>query len=98
MEKEKNFSRPYSTMIYIRANNTLKTEKIIRERTNFFTALKYRINELYRLYNTKLIRILPNYLRDVIIEKKYKKILGSKATSIEIKAGSLEAAPAEINR
>ncbi len=97
-KRKKIFSRPYSTMIYIGANNTLKTEKIIRERTNIFTVLKYRINELYRLYNAKLIRILPNYLRDVIIEKKYKKILGSKATSIEIKAGSLEAAPAEINR
>ena len=50
------------------------------------------------MYIAKFIRILPDFLKDRIIENKYKKILGSKTKSIELQAGSLEAAPAEINR
>ena len=80
------------------ASSKLNVEKIKRERTNFKTVLKYKIKELYRLYNAKFVRIFPDFLKDRIIENKYKKILGSKAKSIEIQAGSLEAAPAEINR
>ena len=98
-EKRKRiFSKPFSTLILMDSSNKLKLEKIQRERTNFITFLKYKINELYRLYNAKFIRILPDFIKDRIIENKYKKILGSKAKSIEIQAGSLEAAPAEINR
>ena len=98
-EKRKRiFSKPFSTLISTDSSNKLKLEKIQRERTNFKTFLKYKINELYRLYNAKFIRILPDFVKDRIIENKYKKILGSKAESIEIQAGSLEAAPAEINR
>ena len=76
----------------------LNSEKTEREKTNFKIVLKYKTNELYRLYSAKLLRLLPDFLRDRIIENKYKKILGSKAKSIELKAGSLEAAPAEIRR
>ena len=36
------------------------------------------------------VKILPDFLKDRIIENKYKKILGSKAKSIEIQAGSLK--------
>ncbi|MBF97237.1 MAG: Fumarate reductase flavoprotein subunit [Alphaproteobacteria bacterium MarineAlpha9_Bin4] len=97
-KRKKIFSKPFSTLILMEAYNKLKIEKIERERTNFKTVLKYKINELYRLYIAKFIRILPDFLKDRIIEGKYKKILGSKAKLIEIQAGSLEAAPAEINR
>ena len=97
-KRKKIFSRPFSTLVFLDASGKLKIDKIERERTNFKTIFKYKINELYRLYNAKFIRILPNSIRDRIIENKYKKILGSKAVSIEIQAGSLEAAPAEINR
>ena len=97
-KRKKIFSNPYSTLILMNASSKLNVEKIKRERTNFKTVLKYKIKELYRLYNAKFVRILPDFLKDRIIENKYKKILGSKAKSIEIQAGSLEAAPAEINR
>ena len=97
-KRKKIFSKPFSTLIFTDAFSKLKVAIIERERTNLKIVLKYKINELYRLYNAKFIRILPDFLKDRIIENKYKKILGSKAKSIELQAGSLEAAPAEINR
>ena len=84
--------------MYSDSSNKINVDKIIREKTNIKSLLKYKTHELYRLYSAKLIRILPEPIRDRIIENKYKKILGSKASSIEIQAGSLEAAPAEIIR
>ena len=98
-KRKKIFSKPFSTLVFKdHASSKLKVEKIEREKTNLKTLIRFKINELYRLYNAKIIRILPSSIRDRIIETKYKKILGSKANSIEIQAGSLEAAPAEINR
>ena len=97
-KRKKIFSKPFSTLIVMDSASKLQIEKIERERTNFKIVFKFKINELFRLYTAKFIRILPDFLKDRIIENKYKKILGSKAKSIEIKAGSLEAAPAEINR
>ena len=97
MEKEKIFTKPFSTLVYSDSSNKINVDKIIREKTNIKSLLKYKTHELYRLYSAKLIRILPEPIRDRIIENKYK-ILGSKASSIEIQAGSLEAAPAEIIR
>ena len=74
-------------------------EKIERERTNLKIVLKYKTNELYRLYIAKFLRLLPDFLRDRIIENKYKKILGSKAKSIELKSWKFRGStPAEISR
>ncbi len=97
-KSRKIFSKPFSTLVKMDVSGILKAEKIQRQKTNFIIILKYKVNELYRLYIAKFIRVLPEFLRDRIIEKKYKKILGSRVNSIEIQAGSLEAAPAEINR
>ncbi len=98
-KRKKIFSKPFSTLVFKEhSSSKLKVEKIEKEKTNLKTLIRFKINELYRLYNAKIIRILPSSIRDRIIETKYKKILGSKANSIEIQAGSLEAAPAEINR
>ena len=97
-KRKKLFSKPFSTLVYSDSSNKINVDKIIREKTNIKSLLKYKTHELYRLYSAKLIRMLPEPIRDRIIENKYKKILGSKASSIEIQAGSLEAAPAEISR
>ena len=97
-KRKKLFTKPFSTLVYLDSSNKINVDNIIREKTNIKTLLKYKTHELYRLYSAKLIRILPEPIRDRIIENKYKKILGSKASSIEIHAGSLEAAPAEIIR
>ena len=97
-KRKKIFSKPFSTVVSMNMSGRLNSEKTEREKTNFKIVLKYKTNELYRLYSAKFLRLLPDFLRDRIIENKYKKILGSKAKSIELKAGSLEAAPAEISR
>ena len=97
-KRKKIFSKPFSTVVFMNMSGRLNSEKTEREKTNFKIVLKYKTNELYRLYSAKFLRLLPDFLRDRIIENKYKKILGSKAKSIELKAGSLEAAPAEIIR
>ncbi len=96
-KRKKIFSNPYSTLVYKDYLNDLNINKIERHRTNFKTIINYKFNELYRLYSAKFLRTLPNFIRDRIIEKKYKKILGSKASAIELKAGSMQAAPAETN-
>ena len=95
-KRKRLFSNPYSTLIFLDSLDNINVGKIKREKTSFKTFLRYKTNELYRLYSAKLIRILPESIRDRIIENKYKKILGSKAASIELQAGSLEAAPAEV--
>ena len=97
-KRKKIFSKPFSTVVFMNVSGKLNSEKTEREKTNFKIVLKYKTNELYRLYSAKFLRLLPDFLRDRIIENKYKKILGSKVKSIELKAGSLEAAPAEISR
>ena len=54
-----------------------------------------KINEKYRLLKARALRYLPLNLRDSIIEKKYKKILGAKKKPIKIEPGSSAAAPGE---
>ena len=86
------FSNPFSTIIRIE-NRNFSIDRFVRNRTNFIIMVKYFIEEKIRIFNAKLIRVLPMRIKDFIIEKKYKKILGTK--SIEIKPGSVEAASAE---
>ena len=56
--------------------------------------MSYKINEKYRLLKAKILRYLPSSMRDSILEKKYKKILGNKIL-LKLQAGSLEAAPGD---
>ena len=42
-----------------------------------------------------MLSILPISIKDSILEKKYKNILGSKAKALEIQPGSKKAAPGE---
>ncbi len=95
-KRKKLFSNPFSTLVFYDSLENINVGKIKREKTSLKTFLRYKTNELYRLYSAKFIRILPEPIRDRIIENKYKKILGSKAASIELQAGSLKAAPAEV--
>ena len=46
MVKKIYFSKPFSTLILMDNTNKLRVKKINRERTNFKTVLRYKINEL----------------------------------------------------
>ena len=51
--KEKIFNKPFSTLVFMDISGKLNSEKIEREKTNLKIVLKYKINELYRLYSAK---------------------------------------------
>jgi len=86
------FSRPYSTLVR-KTNNNFIVCKLSRERTKLKRIIIYKISENYRLTKARILRVLPLLFRDLIIEKKYKQILGSK--KIRIEPGSIAAAPGE---
>ena len=66
-----------------------------RTRTEFKRLIIYKINEKSRLLKARILRYLPLNIRDTIIEKKYKKILGENKKVIKIEPGSSAAAPGE---
>ena len=74
-------------------NNNITSYKFYRERTPLKRIFAYKISEQYRFMKAKILRYLPENLSDKIIEKKYKKILGTKPNVID--PGSIEAAPGE---
>ncbi len=80
------FAKPYSTNIVnnIEKNvNRMIVTRLYRERTSIKKIIVYKFNEKYRLFIAKLIRLLPMLVRDILLERKYKKILGSKSKNIE---------------
>ncbi len=89
------FSKPYSTVVSFDRRFGFKVTKLPRNRTEFKRLIIYKINEKYRLLKARALRYLPLNLRDSIIEKKYKKILGAKKKPIKIEPGSSAAAPGE---
>ncbi len=87
------FSQPFSTQVSVKEGQLI-IKRIKRTRTEFKRLVSYKINEKYRLLKAKILRHLPSNMRDSILEKKYKKILGNKIL-LKFQAGSLEAAPGD---
>ncbi len=80
------FESPYSTIIINQNNNNnnyMKVKRLKRERTALKKVIFYKIFEKQRLLLAKAFRFLPYNLRDRILEKKYKKILGTKFKKIQ---------------
>tara|TARA_E500000331_G_C17028475_1_gene614089 strand:+ start:45 stop:626 length:582 start_codon:yes stop_codon:yes gene_type:complete len=87
------FSKPYSTLIKINNNDNYKVSILNRESTTLKRIIFYKLAEQIRLIKARILRYLPQSVSDIIIENKYKKILGTKVLKIE--PGSIAAAPGE---
>ena len=87
------FSKPYSTLVKIKKNNTFEVCKLLRQKTPLKRIINYKISEKFRFMKAKILRILPESISDKIIENKYKNILGT--DQITIKPGSLDGAPGD---
>ena len=88
-------SKPYSTLVISNGQNESKVSRLPRKRTKLKNLFRYKVEEHISLLKAKIFSILPIAIKDTILEKKYKNILGSKANSIELQPGSKKAAPGE---
>ena len=88
-------SKPYSTLVMSNGQNELKVCRLSRKRTRLKNLIRYKVEEHILLLKAKILSLLPIAIKDTILEKKYKNILGSKVNSIELQPGSKKAAPGE---
>ena len=85
------FSKPYSTVVKVRKSH-IEVSKIDRKRTELKKLVEFKFKEQKRFLEAKLLRLLPMRFKDAIIEKRYKKIMGSKEQAPLLEPGSIEAA------
>ena len=85
------FSKPYSTVV-IRTKETLESFKVNRKQTKLKRLIGFKLKEQKRFLEAKLLRLLPMKIKDNILEKRYKKIMGSKKQVTPIEPGSVKAA------
>jgi succinate dehydrogenase/fumarate reductase flavoprotein subunit len=85
------FSKPYSTVVKVRKSH-IEVSKIDRKRTELKKLVEFKFKEQKRFLEAKLLRLLPMRFKDAIIEKRYKKIMGSKEKAPPLEPGSIEAA------
>ncbi|MED5531545.1 MAG: FAD-binding protein, partial [Pseudomonadota bacterium] len=85
------FSKPYSTNVKVRKSQ-IEVSKIDRKRTELKKLIEFKFKEQKRFLEAKLLRLLPMRFKDAIIEKRYKKIMGSKEQAPPLEPGSIEAA------
>ena len=85
------FSKPYSTLVKVR-KSYVEVSKIDRKRTELKKLVEFKFKEQKRFLEAKILRLLPMRFKDAIIEKRYKKIMGSKEKAPPLEPGSIEAA------
>ena len=87
------FSEPYSTVVSGVANGEWRTRRVARSRIPLGRLLVYLIQDRWRKTQIKIIRMLPESLRDKVILNRYLASPGGKVRKIS--PGSAEGAVAE---
>ena len=86
------FSKPYSTVVRKKERNFFTVDKLERQRTPIKELIRYKILELKRLLEAKILLILPKSIQDNKLEKRYKSIMSANGTAPELMPGGDEAA------
>ena len=92
------FSQPFSTLVNKDENNKLQVKRAERERTPLRSIIGYKIEEYKRLFQSKILTLMPSKMRDRKLEKIYKKIMGAGGKAQEIMPGAVEGAVGESTK
>ena len=79
-------------------NNKLQVKRAERERTPLKSIISYKIEEFKRLFQSKILTLMPSKMRDQKLEKIYKKIMGAGGKAPEIMPGAVEGAVGESTK
>ena len=86
------FSQPYSTVVKKGFNSIFSVDSLIRKRTPLKELIHYKILELKRLLEAKLLLMLPKSIQDNKLERRYKNIMSANGSAPELMPGGDEAA------
>ena len=90
------FSKPYSTVVALGADGGFVSRRIDRQGLPFGRLAAYLAGDRWRKFKLRMLRRLPAGMQDRRILKHYQALMGPAGTPPEVKAGSLEGAPAEV--
>ena len=88
------FSKPYSTVVN-KNNNSYLVKKLNRTRTPLKNLIYYKILEKKRLFEARILSVLPKSMKDKKLEKKYKDIMSASGKAPEIMPGGTDGAIGE---
>ena len=88
------FSKPYSTVVN-KNNNGYLVKKLNRTRTPLKNLIYYKILEKKRLFEARILSVLPKSMKDKKLEKKYKDIMSASGKAPEIMPGGTDGAIGE---
>jgi len=86
------FSQPYSTVVKKGFNSIFSVDSLSRKRTPLKELIHYKILELKRLLEAKLLLMLPKSIQDNKLERRYKNIMSANGSAPELMPGGDEAA------
>ncbi|MBT6096694.1 MAG: FAD-binding protein [Rhodospirillaceae bacterium] len=89
------FAKPYSTQISMQADGQFVSRRIDREGLPFGRLALYLMNDHWRKFKLRMLRRLPERIRDRRIRDHYQAIMQKSGGPQEIEPGSLAGAPAE---
>ena len=89
------FSQPYSTVVRHEANARWQVQRAARERTPLQRIVSYKIQDAWRKAQAKALRLMPMSVKDKILEKRYRAIMGASGAAPQVEPGGVDAAIGE---
>ena len=86
IQKENEAIKSVKGKIKFTKSITFSSSKLLYQFSNIFT------EEQKKFLGAKILRLMPMSLKDIVLERRYKKIMNIKKSSIVIQPGSNEAA------
>ena len=88
------FSKPYSTLVS-KDKNSYKVKRLDRDRTPIKNLIYYKFLEKKRLLEAKIFSMLPNSIKDKMLENRYKSMMSASNKIPEIMPGGRDGAIGE---
>ena len=88
------FSKPYSTVVS-KDKNSYLVKRLDRDRTPIKNLIYYKFLEKKRLLEAKIFYMLPNSIKDKILENRYKSMMSASNKAPEIMPGGRDGAIGE---
>ncbi len=92
------FSQPYSTVARREPGGQWHARRVARERTPLKRLVSYKIEEQKKLFQARLLRLMPKGMQDRTLEKRYKATMGAGGSAPEVSLGAPEAAIGEASQ
>ncbi len=89
------FAQPYSTVVRRRRDATWLVDRAARERTPLKRVISYKAQDAWRKAQAKALRLMPTTVKDKILERRYKAIMGASGAAPKLEPGGAESAIGE---